>query len=87
MFSTITTAPSTIIPKSIAPIDSRFAGMFAQSRQMNENSSANGMVTATMSAVRTLNRKRPSTTSTSTMPRTRFRSTVRVVSWMSCVRS
>ncbi len=59
MFSTITTAPSTIMPKSIAPIDSRFAGMCAQSRQMNENSSAKGIVTATMSAVRTLNRNRP----------------------------
>ena len=44
--------------------------MCAQSRQMNENSSANGIVTATISAVRTLNRKMPSTTSTSTMPRT-----------------
>ena len=59
MFSTMTTAPSTIMPKSIAPIDSRLAGMCAQSRQMNENSSANGIVTATMSAVRTLKRKKP----------------------------
>ena len=40
MFSTMTTAPSTMMPKSIAPIDSRLAGMCAQSRQMNENSSA-----------------------------------------------
>ena len=45
-----------IIPKSIAPIDSRLAGMCRQSRQMNENSKANGMVTATIRAVRTLNR-------------------------------
>ena len=59
MFSTITTAPSTIMPKSIAPIDSRFAGMCAQSRQMNENSRANGIVTATISAVRTLKRNMP----------------------------
>ena len=72
----MTTAPSTIMPKSIAPIESRFAGMCAQSRQMKEKSSANGIVTATISAVRTLNRNRPSTTSTSTMPRSRFRSTV-----------
>ena len=39
MFSTITTAPSTRMPKSIAPIDSRFAGMCRRSRQMNANSS------------------------------------------------
>ena len=52
----MTTAPSTIMPKSIAPMDSRLAGMCAQSRQMNANSSANGIVTATISAVRTLNR-------------------------------
>ena len=87
MFSTMTTAPSTIMPKSIAPIESRLAGMCAQSRQMNANSSANGIVTATISAVRTLKRKMPSTTSTRIIPRTRLASTVRVVSWISSVRS
>ena len=65
----MTTAPSTIMPKSIAPIDSRLAGMCAQSRQMNEKSSANGIVTATISAVRTLKSSSPSTTSTRTIPR------------------
>ena len=49
MFSTITTAPSTRMPKSIAPIDSRFAGMCWRSRQMNANSSDSGIVTATIS--------------------------------------
>ena len=34
MFSTITTAPSTTMPKSSAPSDSRFAGMCRRSRQM-----------------------------------------------------
>ena len=44
MFSTITTAPSTRMPKSIAPIESRFAGMCLRSRQMNANSSDSGIV-------------------------------------------
>ena len=34
MFSTITTAPSTTMPKSSAPSDSRFAGMCRRSRQI-----------------------------------------------------
>ena len=42
--------------------------MWAQSRQMNANNSANGIVTATISAVRTLNRNRMRMTSTSSMP-------------------
>jgi hypothetical protein len=39
MFSIITTAPSTTMPKSSAPSDSRFAGMCRRSRQMEANSS------------------------------------------------
>ncbi len=69
-----------MIPKSMAPIESRFAGICRQSRQMKANSSANGMVTATISAVRTLNSNSPRMISTSTMPRSRLRSTVSVVS-------
>ena len=69
-----------MIPKSMAPMESRLAGMCRQSRQMNENSSANGMVTATISAVRTLKSNRPRITSTSSMPRSRLPSTVCVVS-------
>ena len=61
--------------------------MFAQSRQMNENSSANGIVTATMSAERTENSIRPRMTSTMIMPRARLPLTVLVVSSMSDVRS
>ena len=44
MFSIITTAPSTTMPKSSAPRDSRLAGMCLRSRQMAANSSENGMV-------------------------------------------
>ena len=53
MFSTITTAPSTRMPKSIAPIESRLAGMCRRSRQMKANSSDSGIVIATISPERT----------------------------------
>ena len=46
---------------------------------MNANSSASGIVTATISPDRTSKRKKISTTTTSTMPRSRLSSTVRVV--------
>ena len=52
MFSTITTAPSTRMPKSIAPIDSRLAGTCFKSRQMKAKRSASGMVQATTSPER-----------------------------------
>src|SRR6185437_13328074 len=68
MFSTITSVPSMMIPKSIAPIDSRFASTPLACRQMNENSSARGIVRATMTAARTLTRKIKRTNSTSSMP-------------------
>ena len=88
MFSTMTTAPSTIMPKSIAPMDSRLAGMCAQSRQMNENSSANGIVTATMSAVRTLEQEQAEDDEHEEHAAQRgCASTVLVVSSMSDVRS
>src|SRR6266436_2815599 len=37
MFSTITTAPSTTMPKSSAPRDRRFAGIFLRLRQIEAN--------------------------------------------------
>ncbi len=52
MFSTITTAPSTRMPKSTAPMDSRLAEAFCRSRQMKANSSASGMVVATINPAR-----------------------------------
>ena len=58
MFSTITTAPSTTMPKSSAPSDSRLAGMPFSFRQVAANSSENGMVSATMIAPRTFPRNR-----------------------------
>ena len=50
--STITTAPSMMIPKSIAPIESRFAHIPIARRQMKAKSSANGMMIDTTMVVR-----------------------------------
>jgi hypothetical protein len=58
MFSTITTAPSTTIPKSSAPSERRFAGMWLRSSQIDAKSRENGIVSATMRAARTLSRNR-----------------------------
>ena len=84
MFSTITTAPSTTMPKSSAPSDSRLAGMPFRFRQVAANSSENGMVSATMSAPRTLPRNRNRMITTRMMPSVRLCSTVWVVK---CTRS
>jgi len=54
MFSVMITAPSTMIPKSIAPRESRLAGIPRRSMKMNANSSERGMVRATMRAARML---------------------------------
>ena len=53
MFSTMKIAPSTRMPKSTAPIDSRLAEAPFRSRHTNANSSASGIVTATISPART----------------------------------
>ena len=44
MFSTMTTVPSTTIPKSSAPRERKFAGMWLKFRQMEANSNENGIV-------------------------------------------
>ena len=54
--------PSTMMPKSIAPSESRLAGMLVRCIRMKAISSDSGMVMATMSAPRTLPRNRISTT-------------------------
>ena len=48
MFSTMKIAPSTRMPKSTAPIDSRLADAFFRSSSRNAHSRASGMVTATI---------------------------------------
>ena len=54
MFSVMITAPSTMMPKSIAPSESRLAGMPRRSMKMNANRSDSGIVSATMNAARLL---------------------------------
>ncbi len=56
-FSTTMTAPSTMMPKSMAPSDSRFAGMPRMRRPMNVASSDSGIISATMPAARPFLRK------------------------------
>ena len=68
MFSTITTVPSTTIPKSSAPSESRLAGILFSFRQMAANNSENGIVSATMKAPRTLPRKTNRISATRVMP-------------------
>ena len=79
MFSIITTEPSTNMPKSSAPSESRLAGMWLRSRQMEANINEKGMVSDTMIAPRTLPRKRKRMMETSNMPRVRLCSTVSTV--------
>ena len=61
MFSTITTEPSTIIPKSIAPRVRRFAEKPKRSIMMNANRSESGIVIATRIAARRFPKKSTST--------------------------
>jgi hypothetical protein len=79
MFSTITTAPSTTIPKSSAPSDNKFAGTWIRLRQIHANNSENGMVSATMSEPRAFPRNMKRMMATSRMPSVRLWSTVWVV--------
>ena len=54
MFSVMMTAPSTMMPKSIAPSESRLAGIPRRSMKMNAKRSDSGMVRATINAARML---------------------------------
>ena len=85
--STITTAPSIMIPKSIAPIDSRLALMPLSLRQMKAKSSASGITIPTMSVVRQSAMKRNTITVTNTIPSRRLCITVSVQYFMSTSRS
>ena len=86
-FSTTITAPSTMMPKSIAPSDSRLAGTPIHVSPMKVASSASGIVTATMAAARRLPRNSHSTTDTSSAPSIRLVNTVFSVLPISQVRS
>ena len=52
MFSTMITVASTMMPKSMAPIDKRFADSPLSTRMTTANRSAKGMVADTISALR-----------------------------------
>jgi len=54
MFSVMMTAPSTMMPKSMAPRDRRLAGMPRRSMKMKAKRRESGMVTVTMRAARML---------------------------------
>ncbi len=75
--STSTIDPSTMIPKSIAPSESRFAGMFVRCMHMNANRSDSGMVSAMSSAPRML----PTNSSTTTVTRMSPSDKVREMVW------
>jgi hypothetical protein len=57
MFSTMITVASTTSPKSIAPTESKFADSPRSTMIVIAKNSANGIVAATMTAVRKLPRK------------------------------
>ena len=66
--STMITAPSTRMPKSMAPIDNRPTGMPVAFISTSANSSEKGMVRTTSRASVGLPRKASSTSSTRPMP-------------------
>ena len=87
MLSITTIAPSTTMPKSIAPSESRFAGILKWCMQMKAVSSASGIVTATINAARGLPRYSSSTSVTSSMPSSSVLPTVCRVACTSELRS
>ncbi|MNT44431.1 hypothetical protein D3C72_1809570 [compost metagenome] len=80
-FSTMTTEPSTIRPKSMAPRLMRLAERPSQFMPMKAKSMERGMVAATSKAALTFRRKMKRTATTSNPPSRRLVSTVRMVLW------
>ncbi len=74
--STITMVPSTMIPKSRAPMLSRLSDTPLAYMQTRAKSSESGMTRAVSSAARTLSRNTSSTVTTMTKPATRTWETV-----------
>jgi len=79
MFSTMITVASTTRPKSMAPTDKRFADSPRNTISPIANDKANGMVIATITALRRLPRKAHCSKKISTMPAIMLCSTVCVV--------
>ena len=87
MFSTMITVASTMMPKSMAPIDSRFADSPLSTRMTTANSSAKGMVAETISALRRSPRNSHWIRNTKQTPITMLCSTVWVVTSTRTLRS
>jgi len=83
IFSTMMTDESTMMPKSTAPIDNRLALLPRTYSTQKANSKANGMLSATISALRTLFRNSSRMPVTRTMPINKFSWTVSVVTSIS----
>ena len=86
MFSTITTAPSTMIPKSMAPRLSRFALIRPCTMPEVARSIESGITSATMSAPARLPSSSSRSAITSAAPVTRFVRTVSSVAFTSLPR-
>lgn len=76
IFSIMMMDESTIIPKSTAPSDKRFADWPVLTSPMMATMRASGMLMAVMIAARTLLRKSTSTSTTRAMPIVAFSTTV-----------
>ena len=87
MLSTIITAPSTIIPKSIAPKLIRFAQTSKTFININANNKDNGIVEATIKPPRQFPKRKIRTKITIKAPSIRLVETVDVVSAISLLRS
>ena len=86
-FSTITTAPSTIMPKSSAPRLIRLALTLLVNMPVKVNSIASGITIAVISAARMLPKNRNNTATTSSAPSKRFFFTVAMAFSTRLVRS
>jgi hypothetical protein len=87
MFSTMTTEPSTMSPKSMAPRLMRLPDRPSAFMPMNAASIESGMAVATSSPPRTLPSIKSKTTMTRMPPSMRFLATVLIVRFTRSVRS
>lgn len=87
MFSTMITVASTMMPKSIAPMDSRLADSPLSTRMTTAKSRAKGMVAETIRALRRSPRNNHWIRKMSTTPITMLCSTVWVVTSTRALRS
>ena len=87
VLSTMMTAPSTIIPKSIAPKLIRFAQTSKAFININANNNDRGIVDATMRPPRQFPKSKTKTKITMRPPSNRFPITVPVVSAINSLRS